>query len=86
MDHFLIPPEPKLHHLLVDVGDHVDGHFFMGWDAGHLDLVAEERDTAICVHLSRLTQAEDVLGRGIGPGQEEGAKEAIPLGDGLVEA
>jgi len=47
MDHFLIPPEPKLHDLLVDVGDDMHGDFLVRRNARHPDLVAEERDSTI---------------------------------------
>jgi hypothetical protein len=52
-------------------------HLLMQRGFGHLDLVAEEGNTAIGVDQPAFPQAEDVLGRGVRLGQGEGTEEAV---------
>ncbi len=74
MHHLVVPPEADLHELLGGVWYEMDVDLFMEGLIGHLDLMVEERDTAIAIdHASThpFAQAEDILGRGVGLGQDE---------------
>ena len=68
MDHLLIPPDPDFEDLSDEVRDHVELDLFMQGNMGDLDLLVEDRDTAIAIHDAGFTQAKDILGGRIGLG------------------
>ena len=86
MHHLVIPPATDLHDLLGCVWNQVDFNFFAKLHIGDFDGVIEQRDSSIAVDDSGLAQAKDVLGRSVGLGQGERAKQAIAIFLGSLEA
>ena len=66
--HFGISLDTDLHGLLGREWNHVDFDFFVQVNIGDFDGVVEQRDSTIPINNSRLAQAKDILGRGIGLG------------------
>ena len=66
--HFGIPPDTNLHSLLGRDWNQVDFGFFVQVNIGDFDGVVEQRDSTIPINNSRLAQAKDILGRGVGFG------------------
>jgi hypothetical protein len=64
----------------------VNFNFFVKLYIGDFDGVIEQGDPSIPVDDSGLTQAKDVLERGVGFGQGKGAEEAVAISPGSVEA
>jgi len=69
MDHSLIPPDTDFKDLFCWIGDQMELDLFVSRDWREIDLVIENSDSAIAIHGSGFTEAEDVLGRSVRLGE-----------------
>ena len=77
MDHFIIPPDAKVHDLVGYIWNKVNGDILIGRGIWDRDGMIKKGDASVPIGCSFLTEAKDVLSGTVRAGDGELTEEAI---------